>query len=331
MTDKMPQRDQDRANSTRGASASKVSMKDSLDGWIAHHKISASGSLQKMFSAPLSSMMTCLVIGIALALPTSLFLIVENIKSMSARLDGDPQMSVFVRHDIPLTEVVALQNKLQRINGVINVEYISPATALQQFKQNSDFSEALQFLDENPLPPVYIIKPLSRDVNELAALSRRLQLMPEVEVVQVDLEWVQKLQQIIIIAERLVFLFGLLLSLGVLLTIGNTIRLAIESRREEIVVVKLVGATDAFVRRPLLYSGFWYGLMGAIVACLLVLCGAYLLSTPSHQLAVMYQSDFVPKGLNFLSVLTLLSTGALLGLAGAWLATSRHLDEVQPR
>jgi cell division transport system permease protein len=311
----------------RGASASTVSTKDVFGAWLAHHQFSARMSLQKMAAEPLSSVMTSLVLGIALALPVSLFVVTENIKALSGNWNDNPQVSVFVRQNISSASTLALGNKLQQVSGVLSVVYMSPESALEQFRQYAGFGEALKLLDENPLPAVYVVKPISADAGSLTLLSQQLEALPEVEYVQLDLAWIQKLQRILNLAERFIFLFGFLLGLGVVLTIANTIRLAIENRREEIIVVKLVGGTDAFVRRPLLYSGLCYGLAGAMVALLLVGFVTYLLTGPSLQLALLYESPFLPQGLAVTHALLLLLAGALLGLSGAWLAAARDLHK----
>ena len=313
-----------------GAVTKKISSRDKFNVWIAHHQLSATDSLKKFFAEKTSNFLTCLVIGIALALPAGLLLAIGQIKTIAGRWDGDPQLSVYLHQTVPAATALALAGKLEKMSGVKTIKYISPDSALEEFKNYSGFKEALQFIDENPLPAVYIITPQSHLADEISALSQTLQSIPEVEYIQMDLLWVQKLQQMVVLAERLILLFGILLSIGVLLTIGNTIRLAIESRREEIVVVKLIGATDAYVRRPLLYSGLWLGLVGALLACILILVSAYYLKGPLFQLIGLYQSDFSPEGLNMRFTTSLLLMGPVLGVAGAWLAVMQRLNKIQP-
>ena len=311
----------------RGASAHVVSTQDVLAAWFSHHRASARLSLQKILAEPLSSLMICLVIGIAIALPLSLFVVAENMKTLSGNWDDNPQISVYLRMGVQPATAQSLGNKLQAIDGVLSVRYISPETALENFRPYAGFGEAVKLLDDNPLPPVYVVQPLTADANAVARLAQQLKVIPEIEFVQFDLEWVQKLQHLLRLAERFIVWFALMLCLGVILTIANTIRLALENRREEIVVVKLVGGTDAFVRRPLLYTGFWYGLGGGIVAVLLVVLGRYLLTEPAQQLALLYQSHFSPRGLAVSGTLAVLLTSALLGLMGAWLATARYFRQ----
>ena len=322
MSDRIPQ---------RGASVSAMSTNDALAAWLSHHRFSARLSLQKMIADPLSNFMTCLIVGIALALPASLFVVAENIKRLSGNWDADPQISVFLKPGVSSVTALALNGRLQRAAGVLSVVYVSPEAGLEEFRRYSGFGDALKLLDENPLPAVFLVKPVSIDAEKLNVLLQQLKAYPEVDYVQLDLAWVKKLQQILRLAEQFIFLFGILLCLGVVLAIGNTIRLAIENRRDEIVVVKLVGGTDAFVRRPLLYSGLWYGLAGGLLALILVFFVIHRLTSPSLQLALLYQSSFYPTGFSFIQSLLLLFISGLLGLSGAWVATIRHLEHIQPR
>jgi cell division transport system permease protein len=312
------------------------SARSATGAWLEHHQFSARSSLQKLLAEPLSSAMICLVIGIALALPSGLWLVIHNIQVMSAGWDAHPQISVYLRQTVPLPNTLALANRLQVLPGVKSIRYVSPDQGLAEFRTSSGmagdgFDEILKSLDSNPLPPVYVVSPDSSESGELEMLAASLRAVPEVEFVQIDLAWARKLLQITRLAERFVFLIGGLLCLGVVLTVGNTIRLAIAGRHAEIVVVKLVGGTNDFVRRPLLYTGFWYGLFGGLVACLLVGLGAYLLWEPVQQLAGLYQSNWPLAGINFLTGFALLLAGSILGLAGALLATTRYLSELNPR
>jgi cell division transport system permease protein len=312
------------------------SARSAAEAWLAHHHFSARSSLKKFVAEPLSSAMICLVIGIALALPTGLWLVIHNIQVMSAGWDAHPQISVYVRQALPLPNTLSLADRLQSLPGVKSIRYVSPDEGLKEFRQSSgmagvDLDGMLKSLDANPLPSVYVVTPDSSESGELELLAATLRALPEIEFVQIDLAWARKLLQITRLAERFVFLIGGLLCLGVVLTVGNTIRLAIASRHAEIVVVKLVGGTDDFVRRPLLYTGFWYGLFGGLVACLLVGLGTYLLWEPIQQLAGLYESNWSLKGINFLAGFALLFAGSIFGLVGALLATTRYLSELNPR
>ena len=192
-------------------------------------------------------------------------------------------------------------------------------------------ADVLASLDENPLPDLVLVTPASQGGEAASALREELQATPEVAQAVLDMEWLQRLNSLMELSRRLVLAVGGLLVLGVVLILGNTIRLAIESRREEIVVVKLVGGSNAFVRRPFLYTGLWYGVGGGVFAATLVALSLWFLSAPVDQLAALYQSGFQLSGLGIMGALNLVILGGLLGLTGAWLAVARHLVEIEPR
>jgi cell division transport system permease protein len=215
---------------------------------------------------------------------------------------------------------------------VASVELIPADAALQEFREFSNFGAALDALTDNPLPHALVVRPSSTHASpaEIDALRRHLQNWPEVDLVQVDTEWVKRFHSILDLVRRVLALVAGLLAIGVIVIVGNTIRLDIENRRMEIEVTKLVGGSDAFVRRPFLYSGFWYGLLGGGLACGLVALGAWLLQEPVGRLAGLYGSDFRLIGLDPRMTGVLLGAGTFLGWFGSWLATSEHLHEIEP-
>ncbi len=289
-------------------------------------------SLGRMVRSPFSSLMTVSVIGIALALPTGLHVILQNLQGMSAGWENSAQISLFLRRDIGAGQVDALAARLQGMPEVAAVSRITPDEALAEFRQLSGFDAALETLGDNPLPMVLVIQPklAFKDPLLVETLLDRLRGLPGVELAQLDMEWVRRLFALMDIGKRGVLVLGVLLSLAVLLIVGNTIRLAIENRREEIEVQKLIGATDAFIRRPFLYSGFWHGLGGAVMAWLLVNLSLLLLSGPVRKLSLLYDSSLELQGTGLAVTLLLLLSGMSLGLLGAWLAVRRHLRAIEP-
>ena len=274
--------------------------------------------------------MTLAVIGIALALPAGLHALLANLQAVTAGWQGEARLSLFLERSVPEARARALAAELRRRPDVRAVELITPEQALAEFRALSGFGEALDALDENPLPAVLAITPAEDDPEALAALAARLRALPEVELAQLDLEWVRRLHAILALARRGVAVVAALLAVAVLLVVGNTIRLEIQNRREEIVVAKLIGATDGYIRRPFLYSGLWHGLIGAALAWLLVEGALTLLRGPAARLAELYGSAWRLTGLDARASLLLVAGGALLGLAGAWLAVGRHLREIEP-
>jgi cell division transport system permease protein len=300
--------------------------------YLTRHAQVALNSLGRLYRAPMASLMTAAVIGIALALPSGLYLLTANLQRLSTQWDGGANLSLFLRHDVSVAQAQALQRKLQSWPEIEQLQLITPQQALSEFRELSGFGDALDVLDENPLPAVLAVKPArsAAGTASAAALVERLQALPEVELAQLDLQWVKRFNAIVDIVRRSIWVLATLLALAVLLIVGNTIRLEIQNRREEIEITKLIGATGAFIRRPFLYSGLWYGLGGALLAAVLVELAFLQLDTPVRQLAGLYQSGFRLQTLSFGDSVNLLGFGAFLGLLGAWLAVGRHLAAVEP-
>ncbi|MCU7815462.1 MAG: permease-like cell division protein FtsX [Candidatus Thiodiazotropha sp. (ex Rostrolucina anterorostrata)] len=300
--------------------------------WLQRHAEVALASLGRLARNHLSSLMTCSVIGIALALPAGLHVMLGNLQSISGTWDSGASISLFLKQQIRDDQAASLAEKLRLHQRIEDVELITREKALAEFQALSGYADALEALDSNPLPALLIIQPKADFTTAETAqlLVRELKLLPEAEIVQLDLQWVRRLQAITVIAQRAVVVLAALLGMAVLLIIGNTIRLEIQNRRTEIEITKLIGATNAFIRRPFLYTGFWYGLFGGIIAWLLVAISITLLSGPITRLANLYQSAFDLSSLGISTVLTLLLGSALLGLIGSWLAVGRHLSAIEP-
>jgi cell division transport system permease protein len=315
-----------------GASHSKTRSGDRFRSYLNHHKIVAIESLMRLLRTPMQSLLTWLVVAIAIALPGILYLAIAQLQTLGEHWQFEPQVSVFMHPRAKEEAISGLRDRLLAMPEVKTVDYITPAQAKLEFEARSGFGDVLKSLDENPLPAVLVIhtQPQYRDASVLIALQTAVRKEAAVDDVQMDLEWIQRLQAIIRIAERVVLALAGLLALGVLLVIGNTIRLAIESRRDEIVIVKLVGGANSFVRRPFLYTGFWFGLGGGLLAWLLLYIGVTWLSGPVGQLADLYQSDMRLQGLNGKESLAVIFGAAVLGLLGAALAVGRHLKNIEP-
>ncbi len=289
-------------------------------------------SLGRLWRNPVASLMTVAVIGIALALPAGLHLLLENARLLSGGWDGSTQVSLFLRREVPEAESARLASALRERPEIAETTLIPRAEALAEFRTLSGFGGALDALDENPLPDVIVVRPAPGHAAPKAveALVAELRVVPGVEHARLDMQWVKRLYALMEIVRRGVEVVALLLGLAVLLVVGNTIRLDIQTRRREIEVAKLIGATDAFIRRPFLYSGAWYGLFGGVAAWLLVSMALWATGGPVQQLALLYQSQFRLIAADAGTVLTLLVGGALLGLLGSWLAVGRHLAAIEP-
>ncbi len=289
-------------------------------------------SLGQLSRTPLATLMTAAVIGIALALPAGLHVLLDNAQRLSGGWDGATQISLFLKKNVSDARARRLAETIRRRPEVAAVDYIPRDQALAEFERLSGFGDALKALDENPLPSVLVVRPRPEAATPEAAekLLGRLRQYGPVELAQLDMQWVKRLYVIMDLVRRGVLVLGLLLGLAVLLVVGNTIRLAIQNRRDEIVVMKLIGGTDAFIRRPFLYTGFWYGLFGGLIAAALVGLALWVLAGPVERLAGLYQSPFRLAGLGGSELLILLLLAVGLGLAGSWLAVGRHLREIEP-
>lgn len=289
-------------------------------------------SLGQLTRSPLSLFMTSAVIGIALALPTGLHLVLKNIQTISGDLDSAVQISLFLKKSTSESQAQQLVSQLRGMPEVNKIQYISRQQALQEFKRLSGFGNALKALEKNPLPAVIVVQPSLSDSNadSTQRLVQQLQTKPHVDIAQLDMQWIKRLYSIMDIIRRGVIILAGLLAIAVLLVIGNTIRLAIQNRRDEIVIVKLIGGTDRFIRRPFLYTGFWYGFFGGLIALFLVISALLLLSGPIEALTESYDSQFSMQVIDLNSAFWLISGSILLGLAGSWVAVERHLREIEP-
>ena len=300
--------------------------------WLLRHAQMSLASLGRLSRNPISTTMTAAVIGIALALPSGLHLLVDNVSQISSSWDGSASISLFLNENVSDEQAEAVRRQIALRPDVGETRLIDRTQALEEFRRLSGFGEAIELLDHNPLPAVVLVRPQERirGAEAVAGLARELQGYREIDLAQVDLQWVARLGAITGTIERGVIVLAALLAGAVLLIVGNTIRLDIQNRHSEIEIVKLVGGTDAFIRRPFLYEGIWYGLIGAIMGSLLVLGALYLLDGPVQRLAGLYESDFALAVVDPVSLLGVLLGGPLLGLAGAWLAVGRHLAQIQP-
>ena len=301
----------------------------SFKAYAAQHLQAFFYSLGQMWRAPVATLMTAAVIGIALALPTALYLVLEHTQQLSAGWKGGTQITLFLKQEVSDEAAQTLASQLRAWPTLAEVRAISRAEALEEFRRLSGFGAALDALDENPLPAVLVLR-LSAGQEDAEQLREQVRALPEVEQAEFDQQWQKRLRAIMAVIARAVQLLALLLAAAVLFIVGNTLRLAVQNRREEIEVTKLIGASDAFIRRPFLYSGMWHGALGGVCAWVMVSLALWLLSAPVQRLTALYQNDFHLSGLSFTLTLLLVCVGALLGLMGAWLSVGRHLANIEP-
>jgi cell division transport system permease protein len=302
-------------------------------GYLTHHAQSLVGSIGRLARAPFATALTVLVIGLALALPLALGVLVANAMSATGGFTGAVDISVYFKPAVALARVQELARGARARAGVASVEVISADAALKEFQQYSGFGAALQSLGGNPLPNVLHVHPApgASTPADLDGLRHYLSGWPEVDLVQLDAQWVLRFNAILELLRRVLGIAALFLGVGVLALIGNTIRLEIQGRRPEIEVVRLVGGSTGFIRRPFLYTGMLYGFGGAVLAWGMVETAVLVLSRPMAALAQLYGSSYSLSGPGPTEIGAVFAAGLGLGWLGAWLAAARHLRGIQPR
>jgi len=301
-----------------------------ISAYFLHHLQSLVFSLGKIYKAPTTTIMTVAVIGITLSLPGGFYLFLKNIDALSGDFRSTTQISLYLDLDTSEKQARALEKDIAGMDHVAVTRFISREQSLEDFRRDSGFGKSIDTLSSNPLPHTIIVEPGDADTFTVRGLQNRLQAMPGVEIAKLDTEWLERLYTIIEIAKRSVAIITVLFAFAVLLIIGNTIRLDIQNRYQEIIVTKLIGATDAFIRRPFLYGGVWYGLLGGITSWLIVEIGFLAISGPLARLNLLYMSDMNLITFSFQDFIILIASSTLLGLAGSWIAVARHLNQIEP-
>jgi cell division transport system permease protein len=303
-----------------------------ISAYFARHAQNFVGSLGRLAAHPFEALMTMAVIGIGIALPLCLYLFLQNAHELSSGWANAYDLSVYLDKGASLARAHTVAHELQARGDVAAVRVIPAAQALAEFRDYSGFGAALDALVDNPLPNSLIVTPAvaASTHDGTVTLKNAIAAIADVSSVQIDTDWVKRLNGILDVLRRVVLLAGALLGVAVMLIVGNTIRLDILNRRAEIEVMKLVGASDGFARRPFLYSGVWYGLGGALLALGLVALGVAMLENPVARLAALYGSQFTLQGLDGQASFTVLGGAVVLGWAGSWIAASQHIHAINP-
>ena len=300
--------------------------------WAVRHASTCVAALGRLARQPIASLMTILVISVTLALPAAMHLVIKNAMSISSNWDNALDFSVYLDSEVSLEDAERLADIIQQRADIETVNLVSAEDALAEFRELSGFGPALDHLDANPLPHTLIVRPsASNTEGSIILLHEELANLPESDFVQVDTEWVQRFHAMLEILQRAIAMGAGLLGVAIVVIIGNTIRLDIQNRSEEIEVTKLIGASNAFVRRPFLYSGLWYGLGGGLLALALVGYGLFAIEEPVSRLAGLYNSGFRALSLDLRESLSIIGAGVLLGLAGSWFAATRHMWRIEPK
>ena len=301
--------------------------------WLTRHLQTLVGALGDLSRNPFSSILSISVIAIALALPGGLFAALENINKFTSEFEHGAKISLFLAPQVSVKQATELQQSILQHASIKLVELITPDQAMEEFKSRSGLQNALNSLTSNPLPVVLLAYPkdeIARSPEKLARLIDELGKLKQVELSQFDIEWIKRLTALLELVTRAVWIIAFILGLGVFLVIGNTIRLAITNRQEEIRIIKLIGGTDAFVRRSFLYSGMLQGLLGGLLALLIIFLLFSFISAPTSSLSSMYGIAFSLDPLHLLPSLLLVSSGALIGWLSARVTVGVYLRQFEP-
>lgn len=304
---------------------------DRRRAWLSAHADGWRAGLRRLLRDPFGQLLTLGVIAVALVLPALGFLALDQIDRAAVAWRPSGDLTVFLAAGEPVERAIELADALQGRPEVAETEVRSADDALAELRAMSDFAEALGALDANPMPALVIVRLTAAGVARLEAFKSELAERNEVDWVQVDRRWLERLEALLDLARRAILLGAAILAVAVLLVVGNTIRLEISLKREEILILKLLGASDGYVRRPFLYIGVWYGIVGGVLALVLVYGGLLAVQPAVDRLALSYDAGFTLQGLGARGMALLVAYGALLGWLGAWLASARHLRDAEPR
>jgi cell division transport system permease protein len=304
---------------------------DKLRAYRDLHAHALFSSLGRLVAARLNAVLTIIVLSISISLACGFYLFVENAEQLTSDLETSNQISLFLRDDVSLASATRLANGIKLDPSVQAVKIITKEQALKEFEEFSGFGEAIKALEKNPLPIVLQVVPKNslEEGQNIETLVENFKQAGEVDFAQLDMQWVKRLQLMIEVAHVSVVLLGVLLSLAVLFITGNTIRLELHTRKDEIVIAKLVGATNSFVQRPFLYSGFWIGFFSGVSAWFIVTIMMLILKQPVEKLSMLYNSSFHLQFMGFFETLALILLSSTLGVVGSWVVVRLQLQQMK--
>ncbi len=298
-----------------------------MKGWLLHHRQAVAQALRRLTATPLNTLLGALVLGIALALPAGGEMLLANFQRLAQRFAATPQISVFMALDTVRKDVAETESRLRRHAQTREVRLVPREETLARLKSSESLGEVVDSLPRNPFPDAFVVVPRDESPAALEAMRDEFAKYPRVEHVQLDSAWVKKLDVLLRLARLAIALLAAVLGVALVAVTFNTIRLQILTQSEEITVSRLLGATEAYIRRPFYYFGALQGLTGGLVAWLGVLSTSLLLDTPVGELAGLYGIDFSFQIMPLTDSLMLLGLAALLGWAGAWLSLTRHIAD----
>lgn len=308
-------------------------MKDKTHAYLLNHAHGLFSSLGRLSRTPFTSAMTILVLTVAIALAGGFYIMVGNVAQLTGNIQSSNQMSLFLRDTVSENSGIKLADKLKENQNIESVKFISKKQALEEFKENSGLNEALNALEGNPLPSVIQLTPKNILLNKHVVddLQAELKQLPQVEFILVDMQWVEKVRTIMMVIGIAVKLVSLLLGFAVLFITGNTIRLELHNRQDEVFISKLVGATHSFIQRPFLYTGFWLGFISGFISWLIISIMLLILKGPVEKLSSLYNSSFELHFLNFYEFVLIITIPAILSILGSWAVLNYQLRQLKPQ
>lgn len=315
---------------SKNAKASRTKNRVKKDSFFAVHFKQAKASLSEFWQRPMGNILTLAVISMALAMPSALYLLGKNISAASSNVTSPSQVSAYIKEHTPEARIMVLKDQIESMSEVAKVNYISPQQGLDDLSQYSGFDHALSLLDDYALPGVLVITPSQDDNQMIKQLAQRVGKEEGITDVRLDEDWLARLDAIKTLVSGIVITLSLLMLASVFLIVGNTLRFNVLANKDEIQTMKLIGATNSYILRPYLYSGMWFGLLGAVSAWVLTAVITVLLNSSVEKLALLYDSHFRLVGLSWDESLLLVMLGTFLGCLAAKVSAQRHLKEIEP-
>lgn len=307
-------------------------MLKNLRSYASWHLHAATHSFNYLFRKPLAMMTTVIVIAISLTLPVLFLVFTDNLGQMTIDWQRGGHISLYLKSPLPVEDELSILKDIQAINGVGKATHKTRAESLAELQQQEGMHNIMHYLPENPLPAVIDVVP-ALTINTpsgILQLFERLKVLPQVEQAKLDMEWITRLHAILGFVTKIAHALMALLACAVALIVSNTLRLALQNRHEEIRVLKLIGATDSFILRPFLYSGAWYGLLGAVFAVLFVNIFMLSVAAAFEELLAVYHMHFPLLGLTVKQAYLIVMVAIFLGWLGARLSVKRQLASIEP-
>lgn len=299
--------------------------------WLSHHWYAFFLALRQLASAPFANLLNIIVIGVAFSLPTGVYMLLGNLQAFSGQMSEAPQLSLFLELDADKDTISKIESRLKQHPQVANFQFISKDSALKQLKQGSELTDIVDSLTQNPLPDAFIINANSTEPEALEQLRAEIQKWPKAEYIQLDSAWTKRLDALLKLGQLAVLMLTALLSFALVVVTFNTIRLQILTKRDEIELSKLIGATSNFIRRPFLYFGAIQGVAGGVIAWLIIAIVIHFINSELTDLVQLYAVDLHLYHLSFEDSISLLLFSSCLGWLGAWLSVATHLWQIEPK